>query len=199
MGGTRHARRFPKSRASSRRKQVPILKQVAECRRGTGRETAKASGTRMCFRGIGACGFIPAGMERDGLPQGLPRPRAEISPVSSRRPGCQSIGWVPSIPSVAWQPYPSPLGRLRAHSFASPPRDGFAFVENGRGRSLWDSFRRLASLSSATRQLWNGFDGYANRTDDFLEIFSNRRFRAWRESDRRVVSLIKPTSHRTST
>src|SRR5688572_16191764 len=37
--------------------------------------------------------------------------------------------WVPSIPSVAWQPYPSPLGRLRAHSFASPPRDGFAFVE----------------------------------------------------------------------
>jgi len=43
-----------------------------------------------------------------------------------RRPGNQAYLRVPSIPSVAWQPYPSPLGRLRAHSFAPPPHDGFA-------------------------------------------------------------------------
>ena len=46
-------------------------------------------------------------------------------------PDYQAYLRVPSIPSVAWQPYPSPLGRLRAHSFASPPRDGFAIVEDG--------------------------------------------------------------------
>src|SRR5439155_25111625 len=46
--------------------------------------------------------------------------------ASLRKPGHQAYLRVPSIPSVAWQPYPSPLGRLRAHSFASPSRDGFA-------------------------------------------------------------------------
>ena len=45
-------------------------------------------------------------------------------------PDDQTYLRVPSIPSVAWQPYPSPLGRLRAHSFASPSHDGFAFVED---------------------------------------------------------------------
>src|SRR5438477_10034396 len=46
-------------------------------------------------------------------------------------PEVQAYLRVPSIPSVAWQPYPSPLGRLRAHSFASPPHGGFAFIEDG--------------------------------------------------------------------
>src|SRR6266849_9579067 len=56
--------------------------------------------------------------------------------ASLRKPGDQTYLRVPSIPSVAWQPYPSPLGRLRAHSFASPPHDGFAFVEDGQKHRL---------------------------------------------------------------
>ena len=63
---------------------------------------------------------------------------------------------VPSIPSVAWQPYPSPLGRLRAHSFASPPHDGFAFIENGHvsshaSRSGWAASRRTKKLRPQNR------------------------------------------------
>src|SRR5205085_3112468 len=61
-------------------------------------------------------GFIVGRKEQSGRPCG--------------RPEDQTYFWVPSIPSVAWQPYPSPLGRLRAHSFASPPHDGFAFIED---------------------------------------------------------------------
>ena len=57
--------------------------------------------------------------------------RAKKSGLPCGRPDYQTYLRVPSIPSVAWQPYPSPLGRLRAHSFASPPHDGFAFVEDG--------------------------------------------------------------------
>src|SRR5258706_11351239 len=56
--------------------------------------------------------------------------------ASLRKPGDQTYLRVPSIPSVAWQPYPSPLGRLRAHSFASPPHDGFAFVEDSAGAAV---------------------------------------------------------------
>src|SRR6516162_7067226 len=59
--------------------------------------------------------------------------------VSCESAGDQTYCWVPSIPSVAWQPYPSPLGRLRAHSFASPPHDGFAFVEDGLGVAVASS------------------------------------------------------------
>jgi hypothetical protein len=58
---------------------------------------------------------------------------------------------VPSIPSVAWQPYPSPLGRLRAHSFASPPHDGFAFVEDDLKR------RPRRSVSSRLRHRSAGY------------------------------------------
>lgn len=60
--------------------------------------------------------------------------RKKIRRSLSRAPENQTYLRVPSIPSVAWQPYPSPLGRLRAHSFASPPHDGFAFVEDGQRR-----------------------------------------------------------------
>src|ERR1051325_1185959 len=62
--------------------------------------------------------------------------RAKKIRASLRKPGHQTNLRVPSIPSVAWQPYPSPLGRLRAHSFASPPHDGFAFVEDGLGAAF---------------------------------------------------------------
>lgn len=102
--------------------------------------------------------------------------RAKISPVSLRRPGCQTIGWVPSIPSVAWQPYPSPLGRLRAHSFASPPRDGFAFVENGRCRislgtqSIRGSHSTKARVLPANTQLWNDFADNASYAGGILEF-----------------------------
>ena len=58
--------------------------------------------------------------------------RKKISGLPCGSPDNQTYLRVPSIPSVAWQPYPSPLGRLRAHSFASPPHDGFAFIEDGR-------------------------------------------------------------------
>jgi hypothetical protein len=62
--------------------------------------------------------FRSAAQKKSGLPHGSPEDQAYLR--------------VPSIPSVAWQPYPSPLGRLRAHSFASPPHDGFAFLEDDR-------------------------------------------------------------------
>ena len=66
---------------------------------------------------------------------GLRGPRTKKNPgLLAEAPDNQAYLRVPSIPSVAWQPYPSPLGRLRAHSFASPPHDGFAFVEDGQKR-----------------------------------------------------------------
>ena len=56
--------------------------------------------------------------------------RAKNNPAPPRGgAGHQTYLRVPSIPSVAWQPYPSPSGRLRAHSFASPSHGGFALVE----------------------------------------------------------------------
>src|SRR6516162_9913823 len=60
--------------------------------------------------------------------------RAKKSGPPCGSPDDQAYLRVPSIPSVAWQPYPSPLGRLRAHSLASPPHDGFAFIEDGANR-----------------------------------------------------------------
>src|SRR5438874_7036834 len=67
--------------------------------------------------------------------------RAKRAGLPCGSPAHQAYFWVPSIPSVAWQPYPSPLGRLRAHSFASPPHDGFAFIEDAAGHRI--SFQRL--------------------------------------------------------
>src|SRR6266404_222001 len=67
--------------------------------------------------------------------------------ASLRKPGDQTYLRVPSIPSVAWQPYPSPLGRLRAHSFASPPHDGFAFIEDGANRLFSSSDEAANRLS----------------------------------------------------
>ncbi len=69
-------------------------------------------------------------------------------------PDDQAYLRVPSIPSVAWQPYPSPLGRLRAHSFASPSHDGFAFVEDGqKRRSRSVAARRFIAPTRDTPEL----------------------------------------------
>src|SRR5262249_31660324 len=69
-------------------------------------------------------GGICQGTER----KGEPAKKAPDPPQGG--PEDQPYFRVPSIPWVAWQPYPPPLGRLRAHSFASPPHDGFAIVED---------------------------------------------------------------------
>ena len=129
-------------------------------------------------------------------------PRAKISPGLLRGPGCQTIGWVPSIPSVAWQPYPSPLGRLRAHSFASPPRDGFAFIENSRltvscgthlaTRILRRTCVRRLRFAPLTLVLWNEFSDYANRAGVFFGIFGGiTRSFMW-ISDRSPSGAIGP-------
>src|SRR5262249_40628215 len=105
--------------------------------------------------------------------RGISRKKKSEPPCGG--PEDQANFWVPSIPSVAWQPYPSPLERLRAHSFAPPPHDGFAIVEDGLKR-LPDVLRGGAIAShpeqcnsrtrlSSVQPLSVDFSGYSIRPE----------------------------------
>src|SRR5205085_195159 len=103
-------------------------------------------------------GFIVGRKEQSGRPCG--------------RPEDQTYFWVPSIPSVAWQPYPSPLGRLRAHSFASPPHDGFAFVEDSLKHCLRCESRGCPFASRS--KLSSRFSPMQTTATDFLDFPGGR-------------------------
>src|ERR1700741_5231738 len=60
----------------------------------------------------------------------------EVSDVRAKKPGFLAEARKPSILTGPVHPFGSlaalsvPLGRLRAHGFASPPHDGFAIIED---------------------------------------------------------------------
>src|SRR5438552_1916523 len=66
--------------------------------------------------------------------------RAKKSGLPPRKPGRPDLltGPVHPFGSLAALSVP-PSGRLRAHSFASPPRGGFAFIEDGRFMTALES------------------------------------------------------------